>query len=707
MKVIEKIDNIGIGTRLIAGFIIVTILMSMVGVIGFFGMNSIGVGMDRVYSDGTVPLLEVTGIETSLNSIRALVFRTAALPSERKQDQKRMEDEFIKIDGLIKKLKSETLTAGVESNLTLFEEQWATYKDAATEVFTLLNAGKQQEAMVSISNGGNHANARRATASTFDNLKTGVMAHAKEIADAGHAEKDRIVPIMLLIGIFTILIALTIAVLLTRGIIRPLRLVMTRFDQMSRGDVSGRLNLTRSDEIGEMAVMFDRFSDYLEHEVVETMHQIAKGDLSAVSHIRGDRDQITPALIETLTALNLVISELKRLSDYASSGDLSVRGDPHNLAGSYRDIVLGFNDTLSALISPLNGAIALSKEYADCNFVARFPDDIATEGDFKAFREALNVIGMEVSSVLQVVRHQMEDLADHSEKATVGIDDVKNGAELIASHADNTQINAEKSEEGIIQVIRAMEDLTQAVSSVAINVEAVAQEGSYANTLATDGLRSAASAEDGMNCIKKSSADVDVIIKEIQGEMTEITKIIGIISDISDQTNLLALNAAIEAARAGEAGLGFAVVAGEVKALASQTGESAQKISMMIDSLETRSMSAVSAIGEAGDAIEHGNQALQETVQIFNKLSHSVEKINSNMASITCLTEEQATSFKEITANVSDMSNYVRQTAKNALNSSATAEEALSVVEQITAIIIEINDVVTITKKEMKRFIIE
>ena len=61
--------------------------------------------MDKVYSDGTIPLLEVASIETSLNSIRALVFRTTALPAERDQDEKRMEDEVAKVDGLIAKLK--------------------------------------------------------------------------------------------------------------------------------------------------------------------------------------------------------------------------------------------------------------------------------------------------------------------------------------------------------------------------------------------------------------------------------------------------------------------------------------------------------------------------------------------------------------------------------------------------------------------------
>ena len=409
---------------------------------------------------------------------------------------------------------------------------------------------------------------------------------------------------MLALGIFSVLIALGFAIGVTRSITIPLRLVMDQFEQMGRGVVSGRLKLNRTDEVGEMAGTFDRFSDYLEHDVVGTMHQIAAGDLSADLTARGEDDQITPALNETLASLKSVISELQNLSDRASAGDLTVRGDPGDLAGSYREIIIGFNATLEALINPLNGAIRLSKNYADCDFTARFPHEIAVMGDFLAFRQALDAIGSEVSKALGIVNRQMHDLEINAEKATVGIDDVRRGAGIIAANADQTRNNAEQSEEGISQVLRAMEDLTSTVASVSSNVDAVARAGAEADELARNGMDSAAHAEDGMMKIKRSSNEVEVVIKDIQSQMNEITKIIGIITDISEQTNLLALNAAIEAARAGDAGLGFAVVAGEVKALANQTGESAQKIAMMISGLESQSGKAVAAMEQAGNAVD-------------------------------------------------------------------------------------------------------
>ncbi len=704
LNIMDFISNIRIGPRLFGGFIIVTLLMGLVGVVGFIGMNSISAGMDKVYSDGTVPLLEVSEIETSLNSIRALVFRIFAIPAERIQDAQRMSDEMKVVDEHIKKLKSASLSTGVQDDLKTFERQWETYKSAANGVSLLLADGKVNEALISISNGGDHAGARRATVETFERLKTGILQNAEQIALEGQAEKDRTVPVMLALGIFSVLIALGFAIGVTRSITIPLRLVMDQFEQMGRGVVSGRLKLNRTDEVGEMAGTFDRFSDYLEHDVVGTMHQIAAGDLSADLTARGEDDQITPALNETLASLKSVISELQNLSDRASAGDLTVRGDPGDLAGSYREIIIGFNATLEALINPLNGAIRLSKNYADCDFTARFPHEIAVMGDFLAFRQALDAIGSEVSKALEIVTRQMHDLEVNAEKATVGIDDVRRGAGIIAANADQTRNNAEQSEEGISQVLRAMEDLTSTVASVSSNVDAVARAGAEADELARNGMDSAAHAEDGMMKIKRSSNEVEVVIKDIQSQMNEITKIIGIITDISEQTNLLALNAAIEAARAGDAGLGFAVVAGEVKALANQTGESAQKIAMMISGLESQSGKAVAAMEQAGNAVDQGEKAVQETIKAFTDLTRSVSEISYNMTSVAGATEEQAASFEEITASINEMSGLVKNTAKDALNSSATAEEALTVVEQITTIISEINEVVSVTNDVMKRF---
>ncbi len=698
------LDNIHIGKKLIVGFILVSLLMLSVGIYGSFQMDRIYGNMDQMYTENTVPMLAIANTEVSLNSIRALVFRSIAVPEEFASDESRMKNETVLIESLLVEFEDHEMSPEVAESFSLFKEQWAEYKAAAQEVFSLEAAGKLGEAKVSIMNGGRHANARRATANTFTALKEANLREAEAKAIASKETKESSIFIMACLAAGALLLSLLFAFFLTRSITRPLDRIVEQFTWMSRGIVSRRLNLDRKDELGDLARLFDQFSDYLEHDVTGAMRQIAAGDVSLRLEPKGDDDQITPALNGTISALTSVIRELKTLSARAAGGDLSVRGDPGSLEGSYHEIIVGFNATLDALIQPVHEAMRLSQEYAACNYNARFSDDVFAGGDFIAFREALDAIGAEISHALTAINTRMAGLASNAGNASSGIEAVRQGASSIADNADQTKKTAAESEEGIVQVLKAMEDMTTTVASVTANVEAVARAGAEADTLAQTGIRHAAEAEQGMEQIRKTSEETGTIIAEIQKQMEEISKIIGIITSISDQTSLLALNAAIEAARAGEAGRGFAVVAEEVKSLATQAGESAHQITSMIEVLDTKTHAAVGAITDAGEAVREGTEAVKSTLDVFNQLTGSVGSISTHMESVAGASEEQAASFEEITASVQEMSSLVRQTAKDALTSSETAEEALAMVSQITGIITGIEDVVAETNREMNRF---
>jgi methyl-accepting chemotaxis protein len=338
------------------------------------------------------------------------------------------------------------------------------------------------------------------------------------------------------------------------------------------------------------------------------------------------------------------------------------------------------------------------------DFSSGINPNLNVQGDLVQLKESLNRIGEAVSKSLNVVNIKMNDLLTEADQASAGVSDVSRGAEMITKNAEDTKLNAERSDEGITQVLRTMEDLTQTVSDVSQNAEAVAILSNKANDLAKQGITHAGRAEKGMGSITKTSMEVDALIAEIKQQMDEIGKIVGIISDLANQTNLLALNAAIEAARAGEAGRGFAVVASEVKSLAQGSRQSAESIGEMITGLQKKSQDAANAMSHAGSAVKEGNSALVDTLRIFNELTTSVEDISKKMVAVAGATETQAASFEEITASVNEMSGLVRQTAKDALNSSTTSEEALSVVHNITQVIKEINNAITTINTEMGKF---
>lgn len=415
-------------------------------------------------------------------------------------------------------------------------------------------------------------------------------------------------------------------------------------------------------------------------------------------------EQINVSLKQAIESILNMMEDTVLLSDSALLGKLDVRAELSRHKGEFKTIVEGMNRMLDSVITPVREAYRVSEEYSQYKFYAEFDPHIAVKGEFLRFKDALNTIGSSISEAMHTLKEEVSSLSKNASNAQIGVDDVSRGAHEIVKNAEETSQNADKALEGIDQVLRGMSDLTTMVSEIAASTDEASRLSVETNDLAIKGIESAGDAEKGMESITSSSHEVDVIVKEIQNEMSQIRKIVNIITDIANQTNLLALNAAIEAARAGEAGRGFAVVAAEVKALAQESRSSAESISDMIQALESKSVKAVSAIDMSTKAVNDGNRALGTTLDVFKELSMAVETISEKMTFVAGSIESQAASFEEITASANEMSNLVKKTADDATHSSATSEEALAVVSQINSVISGINSAVSSMNDEMKKF---
>ena len=380
-----------------------------------------------------------------------------------------------------------------------------------------------------------------------------------------------------------------------------------------------------------------RLSDYLKTEIMkvgENLNRLSKGDTNLQIAVT-DADQYTKEAHENFIQINtkldqvndavkLLVSDALLLSDAGVAGKLETRADVSRHQGDYRKIIEGFNETLDSVILPVNEALRVSKEYAASNFAARVDTSVKALGDWIAFKDALNDIGVQVSEAVGVINKQVMDLASNAEEATASIEEVSAGAQQIAKSTGEVSSNSMKGEDGIIQVLKAMEDLNITVAEVSRRAEMVSVTASQANTYAKTGVELAQKSEAAMNEIKRSSGVADQVVKDINQKMEEIGKIVRLISDIANQTNLLALNAAIEAARAGEAGRGFAVVAAEVKSLAQDSRSSAENITDMITDLQNKAKMATEAMEQAGKTVDVGSSTLLETLELLIRLQHQL-----------------------------------------------------------------------------------
>lgn len=205
------------------------------------------------------------------------------------------------------------------------------------------------------------------------------------------------------------------------------------------------------------------------------------------------------------------------------------------------------------------------------------------------------------------------------------------------------------------EVTNAMSDMMRSVNNVAQNAGSAAQAAKDADKEAKAGLNVVQDTVKTINSLANEVERAAEVIAKLESDTESVAGILDVIKGIAEQTNLLALNAAIEAARAGEQGRGFAVVADEVRTLASRTQESTHEIQKVIEQLQTAAREAVQVMETgktgAGRSVAQAGETGESLAAITNKVT-SITDMNQKIAAAT---EEQQTFAKSIQSNVIDM----------------------------------------------------
>lgn len=243
---------------------------------------------------------------------------------------------------------------------------------------------------------------------------------------------------------------------------------------------------------------------------------------------------------------------------------------------------------------------------------------------------------------------------------------------LSAMSSQNRAINA---------AVSAVNELSLTVNEIAKNTNITADQARTANTLTQQGNDKVSHTMRQISVLAKEVQATSDLIGDVQQQASEANSVLDVIRGIAEQTNLLALNAAIEAARAGEQGRGFAVVADEVRTLASKTQDSTQHIQQMLGALQQGVESAVRAMRDAADKALSAVDSANATNEALTAIDDAVAQITQMSIQIATSAEEQSVVIGEVNTNLSE----IDQQSKDTTSRISLAAQAGRNMETLTA----------------------
>ncbi|MGF1727427.1 methyl-accepting chemotaxis protein [Photobacterium nomapromontoriensis] len=243
---------------------------------------------------------------------------------------------------------------------------------------------------------------------------------------------------------------------------------------------------------------------------------------------------------------------------------------------------------------------------------------------------------------------------------------LRDAAESVAQQAEGTLTNSHNQRDRTLQIAAAINQMGATVNEIAANAAQAADTAHAANAETQQGQQVIGQARETINQLSTDIAQVSDVINSLANNTLTIGSILDVIRGISDQTNLLALNAAIEAARAGEQGRGFAVVADEVRSLASRTAASTDEIQSMINQLQQEANNAVTAIGQSSHLTSEGVDAADTASDSLLSIADRITLISDMNTQVATATEEQSTVVNDINCNIEEINEITQQTADTA-----------------------------------------
>ena len=633
--------RLAIGRKLALGFGVLGTLIAIVGIDGILTARRLNTLVIDLYEMHALPAIQLKDANLSLIRISRAV-RNALLDEDSTAVMKR-QLEIARYDSLFQ------VSFGVlESHLVRPQA----IEQAKRLRGVVKRLRPQQDAVVALARVGNNAEAKsrltviRAQADSIDALmdsltqsKMGLMQKA---VDASAAAYKSSLSTMITLIVLALAFATIAAMGITRPIVRALSALRGVADALAIGDVTHEVRITAKDELGQLGDAMTRMLDS-QKSLADAAASVSAGDISNDVAIRSDKDALGQSFVRLQSTMRQLLTQTGTLVSAAKSGVLDKRGDATLFSGAYRDLVGGINDTLDAMVTPINEASAVLARIARKDLTARVAGNY--QGDFSKIKDSINTAADTLDDALRQVHVASEQVASAGHQIATGSQSLAHGASEQAASLE--------------EIGASLQELSSTT------------EQTSANTRQAQQMTEATLARVGEG--RASMDRLTAAIESIKESSDQTARIVKTIDEIAFQTNLLALNAAVEAARAGDAGRGFAVVAEEVRSLAIRSAEAAKSTSALIE-------------GSVRNA-QHGVQLNAEVIDKLGAIDADVQRVASVVADITTASVQQRDGVVQINLAVEQLNSVTQQVAANAEESASASEELAGQAMMLTELV--------------------